>query len=149
MRASCSRSAATAEGPSRGKTGGQDARSAETWKRGSSLTTSVKSLWNHEFIKSIVLRSSKMQVRVSHDDEKMFTVEVTGEDYSLAEIVHHELLNEKNVTFAGVVPPHPLLKKLILKVRAQRIKPEKAFVTSVERAESNTHELLEATQKVL
>ena len=55
-----------------------------------------------------------MQVRVSHDDEKMFTVEVTGEDYSLAEIVHHELLNETNVTFAGVVPPHPLLKKLIL-----------------------------------
>jgi DNA-directed RNA polymerase subunit L len=90
-----------------------------------------------------------MQVRVSHDDEKMFTVEVTGEDYSLAEIVHHELLNEKNVTFAGVVPPHPLLKKLILKVRAQRIKPEKAFVTSVERAETNTHELLEETRKVL
>jgi DNA-directed RNA polymerase subunit L len=90
-----------------------------------------------------------MQVRVSHDDEKMFMVEVTGEDYSLAEIVHHELLNEKNVTFAGVVPPHPLLKKLILKVRAQRIKPEKAFITSVERAESNTHELLEETRKVL
>jgi DNA-directed RNA polymerase subunit L len=90
-----------------------------------------------------------MQVRVSHDDERMFIVELTGEDVSLAEIVHHELLGEKNVTFAGVVPPHPLLKKLILKVRAQRIKPEKAFLTSVERAESNTHELLEATQKVL
>jgi DNA-directed RNA polymerase subunit L len=90
-----------------------------------------------------------MQVRVSHDDERMFTVEVTGEDYSLAEIVHHELLNEKNVTFAGVVPPHPLLKKLTLKVRAQRIKPEKAVITSVERAESNIHELLEETRKVL
>lgn len=89
-----------------------------------------------------------MQVRVSHD-EKVFTVEVTGEDYSLAEIVHHELLDEKNVTFAGVVPPHPLIKKLTLKVRAQRIKPEKAFLASVERAGSNTHELLEAVQKVL
>jgi DNA-directed RNA polymerase subunit L len=79
----------------------------------------------------------------------MFTVEVTGEDLSLAEIVHHELLNEKNVTFAGVVPPHPLLKKLILKVRAQRIKPEKAFLTSIERAETNIHEILEETRKVL
>ena len=90
-----------------------------------------------------------MQIRVSHDDERLFTVEVTGEDPSLAEIVHHELLNEKNVTFAGVVPPHPLLKKLIVKVRAQRIKPEKAFLTSVERAETNAHELLEEAQKVL
>jgi len=90
-----------------------------------------------------------MQVRVTHDSERVFTVEVTGEDYSLAEIVHHELLNEKNVTFAGVVPPHPLLKRLTVKVRAQRIKPEKAFLTSVERAGSNTHQLLEETQKAL
>jgi DNA-directed RNA polymerase subunit L len=89
----------------------------------------------------------KMQVQVSHEGEREFTVEVTGEDYSLAEIIHHELLDEKNVTFAGVLPPHPLLKKLVLKVRAQRIKPEKAFLTSLERAQSNTHELLEAVNK--
>jgi DNA-directed RNA polymerase subunit L len=89
----------------------------------------------------------KMQVQVSREGEREFTVEVTGEDYSLAEIIHHELLDEKNVTFAGVLPPHPLLKKLVLKVRAQRIKPERAFLTSLERARSNTHELLEAVNK--
>jgi DNA-directed RNA polymerase subunit L len=53
------------------------------------------------------------------------------------------------VTFAGVLPPHPLIKKLVVKVRAQRIKPEKAFLTSLERAQSNTHELLEAVNKAL
>lgn len=88
-----------------------------------------------------------MQVQISHGDEREFTVEVTGEDYSLAEIVHHELLDEKNVTFAGVLPPHPLIKKLVLKVRAQRIRPEKAFLTSLERAQSNTRDLLEAVTK--
>jgi DNA-directed RNA polymerase subunit L len=88
-----------------------------------------------------------MQVEVSHEGEREFTVEVTGEDSSLAEIIHHELLDEKNVTFAGVLPPHPLIKKLVIKIRAQRIKPERAFIGSVERAQANVHELLEATNK--
>ncbi len=88
-----------------------------------------------------------MQVQVSREDEREFTVEVTGEDYSLAEIVHHELLDEKNVTFAGVLPPHPLVKKLVVRVRAQRIKPEKAFLSSLEKAQTSSHELLEAVTK--
>lgn len=90
-----------------------------------------------------------MQVQISREGEREFTVEVTGEDYSLAEIIHHELLDEKNVTFAGVLPPHPLIKKLVLKVRAQRIKPEKAFLASLEKAQANAHELLEAVNKAL
>jgi len=88
-----------------------------------------------------------MQVHVSREGEREFTVEVTGEDYSLAEIIHHELLDEKNVTFAGVLPPHPLIKKLVIKIRAQRIKPEKAFIGGLEKAQASTHELLEATTK--
>jgi DNA-directed RNA polymerase subunit L len=91
----------------------------------------------------------KLQVQATTDAEKGLTVEITGEDYSLAEIVHYELLEEKSVTFAGVLPPHPLIKKLVLKVRAQRIKPEKAFSNSVERAIQTTQELLEGVQKAL
>ena len=88
-----------------------------------------------------------MQVQVIREGERDFTVEVTGEDYSLGEIIHHELLDEKNVTFAGVLPPHPLIRKLVLKVRAQRIKPEKAFLAGLEQAQSNSHALLEAVNK--
>ena len=90
-----------------------------------------------------------MQVQTSSDEEKGLTVEITGEDYSLAEIVHHELLEEKSVTFAGVLPPHPLIKKLVLKVRSQRIKPEKAFANSVERAMETSEELLGSAKKAL
>ena len=90
-----------------------------------------------------------MEIQTSHEDEKAFTVEVLGEDYSLAEIVHHELLEEKSVTFAGVLPPHPLIKKLVLKVKAQRVKPEKAFSNSVERAVSTTHDLLDGLNRAL
>ena len=74
---------------------------------------------------------------------------MTGEDYSLAEIVHHELLDEKSVTFAGVLPPHPLIKKLVVKVRAQRIKPEKPLLASLERAQVKSRELLEAVTKAV
>jgi DNA-directed RNA polymerase subunit L len=90
-----------------------------------------------------------MQVQTTNEDEKGLTVEITGEDYSLAEIVHHELLEEKSVTFAGVLPPHPLIKKLVLKVRSQRVKPEKAFANSVGRATETTQDLLEAVKKAL
>ena len=90
-----------------------------------------------------------MQVQVSRKEDREFTVEVTGEDYSLAEIVHHELLDEKNVTFAGVLPPHPLIKKLVVKVRAQRIKPEKALIAGLERSQVNLRELLNAVNKAI
>ena len=90
-----------------------------------------------------------MQVQTTSEDEKGLTVEIMGEDYALADIVHHELLEEKSVTFAGVIPPHPLIKKLVLKVRSQRIKPEKAFRNSVDRAAETTRELLESTKKAL
>lgn len=90
-----------------------------------------------------------MQVQTTSEDEKGLTVEIAGEDYSLAEIVHHELLEEKNVTFAGVIPPHPLIKKLVLKVRAQRVKPEKAFASSVQRAMDTTQELFDGVKKAL
>jgi DNA-directed RNA polymerase subunit L len=90
-----------------------------------------------------------MQIQTTNEDEKGLTVEITGEDYSLAEIVHHELLEEKSVTFAGVLPPHPLIKKLVLKVRAQRIRPEKAFTNSVDRAMGTTKDLYESVKKAL
>ena len=88
-----------------------------------------------------------MQIQTTSEDEKGLTVEITGEDYSLAEIEHHELLEEKSVTFAGVLPPHPLIKKLVLKVRSQRIKPEKAFANSVQRALDTTQELFDSVKK--
>lgn len=90
-----------------------------------------------------------MQVQTTSGDEKSLTVEITGEDYSLAEIVHHELLEEKSVSFAGVLPPHPLIKKLVLKVRAQRVKPEKAFVNSVDRAMETTRDFYKQVKKAL
>jgi DNA-directed RNA polymerase subunit L len=92
-------------------------------------------------------RMKTMQVHVIREGEREFTVEVTGEDYALGEIIHHELLDEKNVTFAGVLPPHPLIKKLVIKIRAQRVKPDRAFIGGLEKAQANTHELLEATNK--
>lgn len=68
------------------------------------------------------------------EDEKGLAVEIFNEDYALAEIIHHELLEEKNVTFAGVVPPHPLIPKQVIRVRTQRIKPIKALQLSIEKA---------------
>jgi len=90
-----------------------------------------------------------MQIQTTIEDEKGLTVEIAGEDYSLAEIVHFELLEEKSVTFAGVLPPHPLIKKLVLKVRSRRLRPDRAFYNSVERAIQTTQELLADVKRAL
>lgn len=76
---------------------------------------------------------TEMRLEVKQD-EKNLTVEMHNEDYSLAEILHHELLEEKNVTFAGVLPPHPLVPKQVIKIRTQRISPSKAFIAGIDRA---------------
>jgi DNA-directed RNA polymerase subunit L len=90
-----------------------------------------------------------MQVQIVYEDDKAFTLEVVGEDYALAEIIHHELLNEKNITFAGVLQSHPLIKRLVVKVKAQRIKPEKALLTSIENSKIATNELLKVVTQAL
>ena len=100
-----------------------------------------------------------MQVRVSHDDERMFTVEVTGEDYSLAEIKKWLLKDAKPgdrlvLHFSGHGSQIPAdheedgVAEMICLQNMDFHDPS-TFLTSVERAESNTHELLEETRKVL
>ena len=43
-------------------------------------------------------------------------LKIQEEDISVMYIVQHELLNDKNIEFAGVVLKHPLLRDYILRI---------------------------------
>ncbi len=57
-----------------------------------------------------------MKLKINSIAEKAIQVQVECEDYSVADILHKELLSTKHVKFAGVAPPHPLLKVLTMQI---------------------------------
>lgn len=74
-------------------------------------------------------------------------VQIDGEDYSVADIVHKELLNVKHVKFAGVAPPHPLIKTLTLQIHTDGADENGLLKDAVTNAKRRLQEILEAAQE--
>lgn len=83
-----------------------------------------------------------MNLKINQAGEGAIKVEIEREDYSLADIVHKELLNVKHVKFSGVAPPHPLIKTLTLEVSTDSTNPTKALKDALELSKNRVSELL-------
>jgi DNA-directed RNA polymerase subunit L len=71
-------------------------------------------------------------------------IQIDGEDYSVADIVHKELLGVKHVKFAGVAPPHPLIKTLTIQVHTDGGDANELLKQAVTNAQARTKEILDA-----
>jgi DNA-directed RNA polymerase subunit L len=58
-----------------------------------------------------------MVFRLQRTGKELLELELQDEDISIADVIHYEALRDKHVIFAGVVAPHPLQKRVILKIR--------------------------------
>ena len=67
--------------------------------------------------------TTSLEVKISSITDNPLEFEVEGEDLSILEILHHEILQDKRVIFAGVTCPHPLLKKGVMKVQTKEDRP--------------------------
>lgn len=65
-------------------------------------------------------------------------LKIQEEDISVMYIVQHELLNDKNIEFAGVVLKHPLLRDYILRIAARK----KAPIETIHEATANAAEIV-------
>jgi DNA-directed RNA polymerase subunit L len=65
-------------------------------------------------------------------------LKIQEEDISVMYIVQHELLNDKNIEFAGVVLKHPLLRDYILRIAARK----KAPMETIYEATANAAEIV-------
>jgi DNA-directed RNA polymerase subunit L len=83
-----------------------------------------------------------LNLKINPAGEGSIKVEIEREDYSLADIVHKELLNVKHVKFSGVAPPHPLIKTLTLEVSTDSNNPTKALIEALELSKGRVSELL-------
>jgi len=75
-------------------------------------------------------------------------VRFVDEDVALADILHHELLKDDKVIFAGVAPSHPLVAEVKLIVQSKG-DPAKNLLASVERAAATIKEMLDKTESIL
>jgi DNA-directed RNA polymerase subunit L len=80
--------------------------------------------------------------------DNAISVQIEKEDYSIADILHRELLNVKHVKFAGVPPPHPLIKTLSVQIHTDGSKPTKALLDAIEISQAHVSELLAAAKQV-
>lgn len=86
--------------------------------------------------------SIPLNLKINPAGEGSIKVEIEREDYSLADIVHKELLNVKHVKFSGVAPPHPLIKILVLEVSTDSTNPTKALKDALALSQNRVSELL-------
>jgi len=88
-----------------------------------------------------------LNLKVNSIADNAISVQIEKEDYSLADIVHRELLNVKHVKFAGVPPPHPLIKTLTIQIHTDGSKPTKALLEAIELSQEKISDLLVVTKK--
>jgi len=88
-----------------------------------------------------------MPTYLSKKDD-ILEVRFVDEDIALADILHHELLKDDKVIFAGVAPSHPLLAetKLIIQSKGD---PTEKLLASVKRAVATIEEMLDKTESIL
>lgn len=89
-----------------------------------------------------------MNLKINPVSESAISVQIEKEDYSIADVVHRELLNVKHVKFAGVPPPHPLIKTLTIQVHTDGSKPAKALIEAIEISQGRVAELLSESRRV-
>ena len=89
-----------------------------------------------------------MNLIVNTVADNAISVQIEKEDYSVADILHRELLSVKHVKFAGVPPPHPLIKTLSIQIHTDGSKPTKALLDAIELSQAHVSEHLIAAKQV-
>ena len=81
--------------------------------------------------------------------KKQITVEIENEDLSIGQILSKELIKSKNVLFAGVVKPHPLIPKFELSLQSNEEKPIDELIRGGNNAIKMSEELQKKYKKLL
>ena len=88
-----------------------------------------------------------MNLKINTVADNAVQIQIDKEDYSIADIVHKELLGVKHVKFAGVPPPHPLIKTLTIQIHTDGAKPTKALEEAIQASQSRVAELLKVAKQ--
>jgi len=91
-----------------------------------------------------------MEMKINKVSDNTIELTLEDEDFSIADIIHQELLKNSKVVFAGISPSHPLIKRYVAKIQTVRnVKPISAVVSSGKSAAKTAAEILNAVDKAL
>ena len=76
-------------------------------------------------------------------------MEIENEDLSIGQILRKEVIENKDVVFAGVVKPHPLIKKFELTVQSNKEQPIDELIRGGNNAIKVSEELQKKYKKLL
>jgi len=89
-----------------------------------------------------------LNLKINPVGQGALQVLIEKEDYSIADIVHKELMNVKHVKFAGVAPPHPLIKVLTIEISTDSNKPIKVLEEALKLSQDRVSELLKIAKEI-
>lgn len=89
-----------------------------------------------------------MKLKLQSSSDNAIQIQIDREDYSIADIVHRELLNVKHVKFAGVPPPHPLIKTLTIQLRTDGADPKAVLADALALSQKRVGELLKLSLEI-
>jgi DNA-directed RNA polymerase subunit L len=89
-----------------------------------------------------------LNLKINPVGQGALQVLIEKEDYSIADIVHKELMNVKHVKFAGVAPPHPLIKVLTIEISTDSNKPTKVLEEALKLSQDRVSELLKLAKEI-
>jgi len=90
-----------------------------------------------------------MELKLIEETKTSIKIQIEKVDFSIPDIIHQEILNDNNVVFAGVLPPHPILKQFIIKMEVKpKIQPIKTLTASGEKAWKQSESILKEVQQM-
>ncbi len=91
-----------------------------------------------------------MELKLIEETKSGIKLQIEKVDFSIPDIIHQEILKDSNVVFAGVLPPHPILKQFIIKMEVKpKFKPIQILITSSEKAWKQAESILKEAQQIL
>ncbi|MDW8045259.1 MAG: RpoL/Rpb11 RNA polymerase subunit family protein [Nitrososphaerota archaeon] len=88
-----------------------------------------------------------MKIEINFPSENTLELYIDGEDYSVADIIRHEILKDKHVIFAGLKQIHPLTERFLIKVSTKDLSPLEVVTISGKNAMKNVEDLLITVKK--
>lgn len=89
-----------------------------------------------------------MELKISKK-KKQITMEIENEDLSIGQILSKELIKSNDILFAGVVKPHPLVKKFKLTLQSNKEQPIDELIRGGNNAIKISEELQKKYKKLL
>ncbi len=91
-----------------------------------------------------------MEIKILKKEKNELKFELSGEDYTLCNLIQNTLLLDTDVELAGYDLPHPLSQKPIINIKTKKgVKAERSLVKALNKISKRADEFLDKFTKTV